>query len=83
MNKSAIARFLGVHRHTVQKYSALESAPQRKPRVRKASALAPYEDYILKRFTDGCHNATHIHKEISEQGATPAHTKTFGASSSI
>jgi transposase len=68
MNKSAIARFLGVHRHTVQKYSALESAPQRKPRVRKASALAPYEDYILKRFTDGCHNATQIHKEISEQG---------------
>ena len=68
MNKSAIARFLGVHRHTVQKYSALESAPQRKPRVRKSSALAPHEDYILKRFTDGCHNATQIHKEISEQG---------------
>jgi transposase len=68
MNKSAIARFLGVHRHTVQKYSALESPPQRKPRVRKASTLAPYEGYILKRFTDGCHNATQIHKEISEQG---------------
>ncbi|MBV9767425.1 MAG: ISL3 family transposase [Acidobacteriaceae bacterium] len=41
MNKSAIARFLGVHRHTVQKYSALETAPQRKPRLRKESALAP------------------------------------------
>ena len=68
MNKSAIARFLGVHRHTVQKYSALECAPRRKPRVRKPSALAPYEDYILKRFTEGCHNATQIHKEISEQG---------------
>ncbi len=68
MNKSAIARTLGVHRHTVQKYAALESAPQGKPRVRKMSALAPYEDYVLKRFTDGCHNATRIHKEISEQG---------------
>jgi transposase len=68
MNKSAIARTLGVHRHTVQKYSALESAPERKPRVRKASALAPYEDYILKRFMDGCRNATQIHKEIVEQG---------------
>jgi transposase len=68
MNKSAIARFLGVHRHTVQKYAALESAPQRKPRVRKRSALAPYEDYILKRFADGCRNATQIHEEISEQG---------------
>ena len=69
MNKSAIARTLGVHRHTVQKYSALESAPRRKPRVRKVSALAPYEGYILKRFIgDGCHNATQIHKEIGEQG---------------
>ena len=68
MNKSAIARTLGVHRHTVQKYSALESAPERKPRVHKVSALAPYEDYILKRFVDGCHNATRIHKEIVEQG---------------
>lgn len=68
MNKSAIARFLGVHRHTVQKYSALESAPERKPRIHKVSALAPYEDYILKRFANGCHSATQIHKEISEQG---------------
>lgn len=68
MNKFPIARFLGVHRHTVQKYSALESAPQGKHRIHKMSALAPYEDYILKRFVDGCHNATQIHKEISEQG---------------
>jgi transposase len=68
MNKSAIARTLGVHRHTVQKYAALESAPHRKPRIRKVSALAPYEAYILKRFADGCRNATQIHKEISEQG---------------
>lgn len=68
MNKSAIARTLGVHRRTVQKYPALESVPKRKPRVSKASALAPYEDYILGRFMDGCHNATQIHKEIVEQG---------------
>lgn len=68
MNKSAIARTLGVHRHTVQKYSALEFAPERKPRVHKVSALAPHEDYILKRFMDGCHSATRIHKEIVEQG---------------
>ena len=66
MNKSAIARTLRVHRHTVQKYSALESAPQRKPRVRKASVLAPYEDYILKRWEQGCRNATRIWQKISE-----------------
>ena len=67
-NKSAIARTLRVYRHTIQRYSALESAPERKPRVRKASALAPYKDYILKRFMDGCRNATQIHNEIAKQG---------------
>jgi hypothetical protein len=39
----AIARTRGVHRHTVQKYSALESAPEKKPRFHGAGALAPYE----------------------------------------
>jgi transposase len=68
MNKSSIARTLGIHRHTVQKYSALESAPERKPRVHKVSALAPYEGYILKRWSDGCRKVTQIHKEIIEQG---------------
>jgi hypothetical protein len=69
MNKSAIARTLGVHCHTVHKYSALESAPQRKPRVHKVSALTLYEGYLLNRFIDsGCRNATQIHKEIVEQG---------------
>ena len=37
--------------------------------MRKVSALAPYEGYILKRFIDdGCRNATQIHKEIVEEG---------------
>ena len=36
--------------------------------AKKVSAIAPYEDYILKRWKEGCHNATQIHREISEQG---------------
>ena len=76
MNKSAIARTLGVQRHTVQKYSALEAAPGRKPRVRGVSALAPYGGYILKRFIDdGRRNASQIHKEIVEQGYPGAYQK--------
>ena len=69
MNKSAIARTLGVHRHTVQKYSALDAPPRRKPYIRKRSTLAPYEAYILKRWSDGCRSsATQIWREIVEQG---------------
>ena len=32
------------------------------------SAIAPYEDYILRRWKQGCRNATQIHREIVEQG---------------
>ncbi len=43
LNKSAIARALGVHRHTVQKYLALDAAPERRHVNRQVSILAPYE----------------------------------------
>src|SRR5215210_4592712 len=65
---SQIARTLGVHRHTVEKYLAFKAPPERRHFTKKVSALAPYEDYILKRWQQGCRNATHIWREISEQG---------------
>ena len=43
MNRSAIARALGLHRHTVQKYFTLAAAPERRHTTRKTSALTPYE----------------------------------------
>ena len=54
MNRSAIARALGLHRHTVQKYYRLTSAPERCHTTRKTSALAPYEGYVLERWRNGC-----------------------------
>ena len=35
--------------------------------TKKVSAIAPYEDYILKRWEAGCRNATRIWTEIKEQ----------------
>lgn len=68
MSKAAIARALGVHRHTVRKYLALEVPPQRRHYTRKVSAMTPYEGYILERWRGGCHNAMQIWREIVEQG---------------
>jgi transposase len=65
---SQIARTLGVHRHTVEKYLAFKAPPVRQHFTKKVSTLAPYEDYILKRWEQGCRNATRIWKEIREQG---------------
>src|SRR5215218_7565503 len=68
MKNAQIARELGIHRHTVERYLAFEAPPVRRHFTKKLSAIAPYEDYILERWQQGCRNATQIHKEISEQG---------------
>ena len=49
LSKSAIARPLGFHRHTVQKYLALDAAPERHHANRTVSILAPYEGSLLAR----------------------------------
>ena len=68
MKNAQIARSLGIHRHTVEKYLAFKTPPQRRHFTKKISAIAPYEDYILRRWKQGCRNATQIHREIAEQG---------------
>src|SRR5829696_9411050 len=68
MKNAQIARELGLHRHTVEKYLAFKTPPQRRHFTKKVSAITPYEDYILGRWEQGCRNATRIWREISEQG---------------
>lgn len=69
MKNAQIARTLGIHRHTVEKYLAFKAPPERRHFTKKVSAIAPYEDYILRRWKQGCRNATQIHREkIVEQG---------------
>jgi transposase len=63
-----IARTLGIHRPTVEKYLAFKVPPERRHFTRKVSAIAAYEDYILGRWQQGCRNATRIWREITEQG---------------
>ena len=68
MKNAQVARELGIHRHTVEKYLAFKIPPQRRHFTKKVSTIAPYEDYILKRWKEGCHNARQIHREIAGQG---------------
>lgn len=68
MKNAQVARELGIHRHTVERYLAFKTPPVRRHFTKKVSAIAPYEDYILGRWEQGCRNATQIWREISEQG---------------
>ncbi len=68
MTVSAIARALGLHRHTVQKYLSDTTPPQRRPSTRHTSRLTPYQNYLLERWTSGCRNARQLWREIAAQG---------------
>jgi transposase len=64
----AIARQLGVHRHTVRKYRALATAPERRYHRRHRSMLAPFEPYLLEHWQQGAHNAMGLWRDIRARG---------------
>ena len=53
MKNAQIARTLGIHRHTVEKYLAFKTPPERRRFAKKGSAISPYEDNILRRWKQG------------------------------
>lgn len=65
---SATARALKLHRHTVQKYRACTTAPQRRYTTRRTSTLTPYQGYLVERWTSGCRNARQLWREVVAQG---------------
>ncbi len=66
-----VAKEIGVARNTVRKYARQPVpavAPVPTPRPRRPSVLDPYEEYLLRRWNEGCRNATLLYREIREQG---------------
>ena len=68
IKNAQVARALGILRHTVEKYLAFKTPPERRHFTKKVRAIAPYEDYILGRWEQGCRNTTRIWKGIAAQG---------------
>jgi transposase len=68
MSGLAIARSLGIHRHTVATYLASDTPPERPRFTHQASILAPYEAYLLERWRQGYRNGVGLWREIEEMG---------------
>jgi transposase len=71
-----VARELRIHRHTMEKYLAFDSPPERRHSTKNVSAIAPYEEYILERWE---HRAATMLPESggrSPRRVTPASTRT-------
>lgn len=64
-----IARTIGASRMTVSTYLR-EGPPQRKRHSvhGRQRVLEPYGSYLLQRWTEGCHTATVLRREIQAQG---------------
>ncbi len=62
-----IAQHLQCHPKTIQRYLTrhLPLAVGRAGRQRK---LEPYTPYLLKRWNEGCHNASQLYRELQPQG---------------
>ncbi len=66
--KSEIGRRLGLDFRTVDKYTKADECPMYTGRRKGSNKLAPYIDYMTKRWEEGCHNAMQIWDEIHDLG---------------
>lgn len=63
-----IARKLGMQRATVRMFMRADEYPEaRSPGIRP-SKVKPFEQYLKKRWLEGCHNGRQLYREIRKQG---------------
>jgi len=67
VSQSEITRTLAIDRRTVRRWSRAGSFPER-VRAKRRSALDSFADYLERRYTEGCHNAAQLWRELREQG---------------
>jgi transposase len=67
----AIARELGLARNTVRKFARATSAQEllvNNGTGKRPKQLDAFDDYLRRRWADGCTNAAHLHQELQAMG---------------
>jgi transposase len=67
-SERAIARQLRISRKVVRRFLAAPAFPERAARPPRVTLLTPFHEYLQRRWTEGCHNAAQLLREISQQG---------------
>jgi transposase len=67
MSQREISSTLGVDRRTVRRWTRAGGFPERKA-VHRRSAIDEYRGYLGKRWTEGCHNAAQLWREMRDLG---------------
>ena len=66
-SQAAIARILGLDRRTIRRWSRARAFPERKA-AHRTSAVNAYAPYLRQRWDEGCHNASHLWRELRDRG---------------
>jgi hypothetical protein len=67
-SKRAISRDLGIAYKTVLRWLRAGQFPERKPPSGRRQKAAEFADYLQQRWSEGCHNATQLYREIRVRG---------------
>jgi transposase len=67
-SKRAISRDLGIAYKTVLRWLRAGQFPERKPPSGRRQKAAAFADYLQQRWSEGCHNATQLYREIRVRG---------------
>ena len=64
----AMARELGIGRRTIECWNRVDGFPERTPCRHPPNPLAPYAEYLVQRWNEGCHPGLHLWREVCAQG---------------
>ncbi len=66
--QNEIVRRLGISKQYARRLIQAETFPERSPFPPRRTSIDIYADYLHRRWTEGCQNATHLWRELKEQG---------------
>jgi hypothetical protein len=69
-SQKAISRELGIQTKTIRRWLRAGQFAERKPAHRRPARVTAFAEYLEKRWTEGCHNATRLYQEIRQKGYT-------------
>jgi len=63
-----ISRMVHLDRRTVRRWVRAGAFPERQPPRRRPTKVRRFEEYLQRRWGEGCHNATRLFEELRAQG---------------
>jgi transposase len=68
MSQQEISRTLHMERKTIRRFLRAGQFPERAKPHRKPPGVTAFQEYLNRRWAEGCHNATKLWHEIQAQG---------------